>query len=427
MPPRKCNTIKTEAAKPTKRICLPLNSEEHAKMVEDIQYFRKRLDEYIACYPELFPSDIGQGYQLHGMTEISAKLPEARMRRIRLNELDEQGRAQVYTIAPSFVLPYMVGYTDEVEKALFAWGFNVPFWGLTYLFGRDDMYWQRLVSSLGRHDIVGTTVKDPAQLPEHLLADEKHTRLNGEKVYLATTGAEGCVLGISLALAANQQELTEAYGHFKEEAQRINPDYQPLTVNTDGWLATQQAWQKLFSSIVVILCFLHAFLSIRSRGKHLKETFHAIAQHVWNIYHTIKPDDFLQQVTNLRAWAHIHVSGPTLEAILKLCDKASLFILAFDYPGAYRTSNMLDRLMDPLDRWLYAARYFHGHLMSAEYQSRAWTLLHNFRLYCPRADIRQLYLSPFHQLNGFVYHDNWLHNLLIAASLGGRHAPHRIR
>jgi hypothetical protein len=25
-------------------------------------------------------------------------------------------------------------------------------------------------------------------------------------------------------------------------------------------------------------------------------------------------------------------------------------------------------------------------------------------------------------LNGFVYHDNWLHNLLIAASLGGHPA-----
>jgi len=27
--------------------------------------------------------------------------------------------------------------------------------------------------------------------------------------------------------------------------------------------------------------------------------------------------------------------------------------------------------------------------------------------------------SPFADLNGFQYHDNWYHNLLIAASLGG--------
>ena len=28
-------------------------------------------------------------------------------------------------------------------------------------------------------------------------------------------------------------------------------------------------------------------------------------------------------------------------------------------------------------------------------------------------------VSPFYDLNGFQYHPNWLHNLLIASSLGG--------
>jgi hypothetical protein len=28
--------------------------------------------------------------------------------------------------------------------------------------------------------------------------------------------------------------------------------------------------------------------------------------------------------------------------------------------------------------------------------------------------------SPFEDLNGFRYHDNWLQNMLIAASMGGR-------
>lgn len=63
--------------------------------------------------------------------------------------------------------------------------------------------------------------------------------------------------------------------------------------------------------------------------------------------------DFLEQVANLCSWGHTHVSGLVLDAILKLYDKVLLFILAFDYPGIYRTSNMLDRLMDPLDRRLY--------------------------------------------------------------------------
>ncbi|MCP4166450.1 MAG: hypothetical protein GY759_11210, partial [Chloroflexi bacterium] len=73
--------------------------------------------------------------------------------------------------------------------------------------------------------------------------------------------------GASLALAADEPALTEAYGYFKEEAQIVDPDYTPETVNTDGWLATQKAWLALFTTITVMKCFLHAFLKIRNRTK----------------------------------------------------------------------------------------------------------------------------------------------------------------
>ncbi len=294
---------------------------------------------------------------------------------------------------------------------------------MTYVFGRNDLYWARLVARLGHSDLVGTTVKAPASLPVHLLADEKHTRWMGRKAYLATTVAAGCVLGASLALAADETHLTEAYGQYRREARRLNPTYQPQTVNTDGWLPTQLAWQALFPTVTLILCFLHAFLAIRARAKHLKALFQTIRQRVWACYHAPQPADCLAQLADLQAWATTQVTGPARDAILKLCAKADCFVLAFAHPAAYRTSNMLD----PLDRCMYAARYFHGHLMTAEYQVRAWALFHNFQPFCPRAPIRAQYLSPFHKLNGFVYHDNWLHNLLVAASLGGRYPTNAIR
>jgi hypothetical protein len=49
----------------------------------------------------------------------SKKMPEVYLRRIQLKAKDESGQAQVFTLAPCFVLPYMTGYVDEVEKALF--------------------------------------------------------------------------------------------------------------------------------------------------------------------------------------------------------------------------------------------------------------------------------------------------------------------
>ena len=135
------------------------------------------------------------------------------------------------------------------------------------------MYWHRLERSLGRFSLVGTTVQAAERLPRHLVADEKHTTLGGKKVYLAATAGGGCCLGMALAETAGTDDLTKAYGVFRDEARRLDPEYRPETVNTDGWPATQAAWRALFKGVTLILCFLHAFLKIRERAVHLKETF----------------------------------------------------------------------------------------------------------------------------------------------------------
>jgi hypothetical protein len=348
MPHRQCTKTKTATAKSSNQIRIPISREDYTNMVNDSQQFRARLDRFINDYPELFPVSIEQGYQLYGFSRPSVKMPDIKRRRIRLTAPGEQGQQRVYTVVPSFVLPYMAGDTDVVEKALFLRRFGVPFWALAYVFGHNDVYWQRLVVQFGRNDIVGATLKAPEHLPDHLLADEKHTRLNGEKAYVATTVAKDCVLGISLALAADEEQLTAAYGQFKQEAHCLKPDYQPQTVNTDGWSATQLAWRTLFPTIVIIQCFLHAFITIRSRCKRLKGLFPEIKQRVWDIYHAEQVDSFRQQIIDLETWAHQHLSGRPLEAILKLCAKSDLFALAFEHPQAHRTSNMIDRIADKL-------------------------------------------------------------------------------
>ena len=426
MPQRKYSQKRTEVTRKNKRITLPITLEAYNELKEDARAFRHWLDEMIAGYPELFPADIGKGYILHDVLPASSKLPQVQLRRIRLKEAHGSGPAQVFTIAPSEVLPYMVGLTDEVEKALFLRRFGVPFWALSYVFGRDDAYWYRLCTSFGRHELVSTTVKSPDNLPEHLLADEKHVRFNGTKGYIATTVGQDCILGAALALQADEPALQQAYGVFKAETQTLKADYVPQTVNTDGWRATQKAWANLFPAIVIIECFLHAFLKIRDRCKRrFRDIFDQIQQHVWDIYHAANPAAFRQQVADLQAWAGQNLSGTALEAVEKLCAKTDNFITAFDYPPAHRTSNMIDRHMDPLARWLFSSRFFHGHWHSAELQIRSWALFHNFWPYCPRAKVSQQFISPAHKLNGAVYHSNWLHNLLISSSAAGFSLNHR--
>ena len=371
----------------SKRICIPIEREEYEQILLDKTAFRQYLDMKVEQYPELFPSTIQQGYKLHGILPPSKKMPDVRMRRIKV-EAKRDGKEEVFTVAPSFVMPYMTGYTDDVENALFLRKFAVPYWALTHVFGHNDMYWERMELRFGRNSIVGTTVKQTENLPQDVLADEKHTRLNGEKVYVATTVGSDCVLGASVALKADADSLTEAYSHFKTEAQDLAENYQPQTVNTDGWQPTQSAWQSLFPTITIILCFLHSFIKIRSRCKRMKEHFSEICTRVWDVYRVADKQTFTAQINDLKSWASKTVKeGAGLDAILKLCARAPEFVKAYDHPSAYRTSNMIDRHMDRMDRSFYTAKYFHGHLMTAEYKVRAWALLHNFQPYCPRAEV----------------------------------------
>jgi hypothetical protein len=149
-------------------------------MIDDHQTYRDYLNTMLVECPELFPSDIQAGYTWHDILS-SIKMPEVRLRRIKLKQPDLDGKDQVLTIAPSFVMPYMTGYTDAVADALFLRGFGVPYWALAHVFGHDSEYWERHVERLGRYDLVGTTIKSADKLPKDLLADEKHTRFNGEK------------------------------------------------------------------------------------------------------------------------------------------------------------------------------------------------------------------------------------------------------
>ncbi|MFZ3098651.1 MAG: hypothetical protein WA081_19265, partial [Desulfosalsimonadaceae bacterium] len=87
---------------------------------------------------------------------------------------------------------------------------------------------------------------------------------------------------------------------------------------------------------------------------------------------------------------------------------------------AHRTSNMLDRLMQRMDRHLFSVQYFHGSISAAKLSIRGWALIQNFAPSNPwTVDKYNGFQSPAERLNFFRYHDNWLHNLTISASLGG--------
>ena len=75
-----------------------------------------------------------------------------------------------------------------MEKPLFLRKYNVPFHALKYVFGENTMKWFRIEQNIGRNSLVGTTIRWANDL-QHVVADEKHTWVMGEKAYIATTCA----------------------------------------------------------------------------------------------------------------------------------------------------------------------------------------------------------------------------------------------
>ena len=76
------------------------------------------------------------------------------------------------------------------------------------------------------------------EIPVDLLADEHHTKINGDKAAIATVVTHGVVLGAEVSPGFSKEELQAAYGVFAEEAKQVDPEYAPSTVNTDGYAAT---------------------------------------------------------------------------------------------------------------------------------------------------------------------------------------------
>jgi hypothetical protein len=406
-----------KAARAIRTVCLPISEAEYVNVVEDARRFRDWIDRCRSQAPELFPALLQQGYSMKD-SRISGKLG-VRIRRIELRD------GTAWSVRPSFVMPGMSAHTDDVQNALFLRKFGVPFWALAHVYGRDHMFWYRTELALGRNSIVGTTVRRTT-IPEHLLADEHHQTRDGAKTYIATTVGGGCWLGAAVADTAGTRDLTEAYGTFRDEAANVEPTYTPTTVNTDGWKSTQAAWKTLYQGVTLLACFLHAWLKIRDRGKHLGDLFSETSRRVWDAYHAINRASFSQRIRSLKSWAGKHLEGVVLENVLGLCSKRDLWKTAWDHPAGHRTSNMLDRLMRGMNRYFENGQHLHGTREASEQHCRGWALLSNFTPWNPATTRRNDgWRSPAERLNQHRYHDNWLQNLLISASCGGyKQLPH---
>src|SRR6266849_5559087 len=82
-----------------------------------------------------------------------------------------------------------------------------------------------------------------------------------------------------------------------------------------------------------------------------------VLDRVWKVYDSCTRAQFSQRLRRLREWVTADLpEGPLQSMVRKLCGKGPQFARAYRFPGAHRTSNALDRLMNHQDRRLYAMR-----------------------------------------------------------------------
>jgi hypothetical protein len=280
-------------------------------------------------------------------------------------------------------MPYWSGKVVDCRDGIMLYLRGTSLDNIVTCFGENQQKWLDRVNHLGRFSIVGTTVKSPDLLAESLTADEKITFLNGKEIYACVTVGEDCILGADLSLTEDEDGLKESYDIFKQESLNISPTYQPSSVNTDGWAATRKAWKGLFNEVILILCFLHSYIKIRSISKKeplKKELFNQ----VWEAYEADNKTDFVHKIAQIDDWAKKNINSLTVLAqVEKMKNNAHLFATSFDCEGK-RTSNMVDRAIKPMDKFLSNAQYFHGNLSSAQLTIRAFAIGYNFLPFCQR-------------------------------------------
>jgi hypothetical protein len=145
----------------------------------------------------------------------------------------------------------------------------------------------------------------------------------------------------------------------------------------------------------------------------------------WDAYHAPDRRSFAQRLRSLRRWASPQLSGVVLEKVLDLCSKHKRWSKAYAYPAGHRTSNMLDRVMREMNRYFDAGQHLHGSQEASRLHCRGWAVWWNFTPWNPATiEDNAGWRSPAERLNRHRYHDCWLQNLLVSASLCGYRQTH---
>ncbi|MEL4896567.1 hypothetical protein [Crocosphaera sp. Alani8] len=161
---------------------------------------------------------------------------------------------------------------------------------------------------------------------------------------MPTVAAKGCILGMDIVKNADTDSLTKGYSTFASEVSNIDPNYSPLSVNTDGWEATQNAWKNLFPNVSLVLCFLHLIIGIKDHIRRDKVLSKKITDKLWKIYKGANKRQFSQRLRRFWEWSMKEIMPSKVRSkIEKAKANSHQYQQGYNYSKCYRTSNQIDR------------------------------------------------------------------------------------
>lgn len=333
----------------------------------------------------------------------------------------------VFTVMPSILIRYFRHRADRVKNALIAYHGGLSFENCSICFDISGMSLYRFICSLGKYPLSHVLYESGLQLPENIWADEKHSKCKGQKGYIPLVSSGHTTWHIDYVESVDDETLHQSYQQFAQETRQIDPDYEPKTINHDGFQSTINALKRCFSGASFLLCWLHAFKSLARLLKILPED--VVFQITANLRQILKRSHSvgLRSVLSLRSslsqfyWRYVAVLVPAnlFDPLKNWIDsRRATFSESMKYPVPLSYGYPIDHICNHLDRKLFMMKHFHHPDADRVSFLKGFALIHNFIPYQRFA--RNARKCPAEVDGAILPHPDWFVSLLILTA-GGYH------
>lgn len=332
----------------------------------------------------------------------------------------------VFTVLPNFVLRYQSMPVETARQALFCIYGGLSLEWAAINFKTTAMALYRLICRFGSAPMVRVLHHCDLPLPEYLIADEKHCKRIGDKVYLPTITSGRVIWLQTIYQDKSAATFGQAYGEFAQPAYALQPNYTPKGLTCDGFDSTRQGLHENFPNTPIANCRYHAANSLGRKLKAVDKKLKAqLISDFWKLFNSsAKPK--LMPVFNLaqklrRFYEKVSkLAGNDIGTTIKewIERKKQGWFELIRQPQMPSTTTLLDQVHNVLDRKLTMMKGFHQNSEHQKVFLNGLALLYNFVPYQRRA--KNAGKSAVQVQGGTMPRDDWFLSLQILTAGGFR-------